>query len=186
MFGSIFLRILNWEASLSGNNPTRILESLNLHEGQVIAGIGSGGGYFTVQFARKVGKTGRVYAVDIEQDDLDFIRRRSEKEGLNNILFILAAGDELNLQESGVDLAFARTVFHHLSDPRKYFRSLQRFLKPDGKVAIIEHRHKPGLSFFGLFKHYTPPETIRTEMKKAGYFLTSSFDFLPWQSFSLL
>ncbi len=93
MFASIFLRILNWEASLSRNNPTRIFESLYLHEGQVIAEIGSGGGYFTVQFARKVGKTGRVYAVDIEQDYLDFVKRRSEKEGLNNILSILAAGD---------------------------------------------------------------------------------------------
>ena len=185
MFASIFLRFLNWEASFSRNNSTRVLESLDLHEGQAIADIGSGGGYFTVQFARKVGETGRVYAVDIEQDYLDFIGRQSAKEGFDNIHFILATGDELNLPETVLDLAFARNVFHHLPDPEKYFRNLKKFLNPTGKVAIIEHRPKSGLSFVGIFKHYTPLETITREMEEAGYFLASSFDFLPGQSFSL-
>ncbi len=151
----------------------------------MIADIGSGGRYFTLRFAKKVGKTGRVYAVDIEQDYLDFIRTRSEKEGLNNISLVFATGDQANLPEAGIDLAFARNVFHHLPEPEKYFRHLRKSLKPAGRVAIIEHGPKSGFGFVSLFKHYTPPETITREMKQAGYFLASSFDFLSGQSFSL-
>ena len=154
MFASIFLRFLNWEASLARNNPTRIVESLQFHEGQIIADIGSGGGYFTLQFAKRVGKTGKVYAVDIEQDYLDFIRRKSEKEKLSNIFLVLATGNELNLPVAGLDLVFARNVFHHLPDPEKYFRNFRKSLKPTGRVAIIEHRRKSRFSFVGLFKHY--------------------------------
>ena len=66
MFTSIFLRSLNWEASLRKNNPQRMIENLQIREGQAIADIGAGGGYFTLEFARKVGKSGRVYAVDVK------------------------------------------------------------------------------------------------------------------------
>ena len=185
MFTLTFLRFLNWKASLSRNKPARIIESLHLHEGQVIADIGSGGGYFTLEFAKRVGKTGRVYAVDIEQDYLDFISRRSKKERLSNILLVHVKGDELKLPEADLDLAFARDVFHHLPEPEKYFRTLRKFLKPTGKVAIIELKRTSRFSFVSIFKHYTPPETIGREMKKVGYSLNSSFDFLPERSFSL-
>ena len=81
MFASLFLRFLNWEASLARNNPGRIIESLEPKEGQTIADIGSGGGYFTLLFAGRVGKIGKVYAVDIEPKYLDFIDRQSRKKG---------------------------------------------------------------------------------------------------------
>ena len=185
MFASLFLRFLNWEASLARNNPGRIIESLEPREGQAIADIGSGGGYFTLQFAGRVGKTGKVYAVDIEPKYLDFINRQSRKERLDNIILVPAKGDQPNLPEGGLDLAFARNVWHHLPEPEKYFRNLKRFLKPTGKVAIIEHMPKSGFSFIGIFKHYTPAEDILQKMEKAGYSLTASFDFLPGQSFNL-
>ena len=111
MFASLFLRFLNWEASLAGNSPGRIIDSLELKQGQVIADIGSGGGYFTLQFAGNVGKTGKVYAVDIEPKYLDFIGRQSRKEGLDNIILVPAKGGQPDLPEGGLDLAFARNVF---------------------------------------------------------------------------
>ena len=185
MFTSLFLRMLNKEASSPKNSPKRIIESLWMQEGQTIADVGSGGGYFTLEFARKVGKTGKVYAIDTHQKYLDFIKSQSEKEGLGNIVFVLATGNEMGLPEAGLNLFFARNVFHHLHESAKYFRNLKRFLKPTGKVAIIEHKPKSSFSFVSMFKHYTPSEVILQEMEKAGYFLTTSFDFLPAQTFSL-
>ena len=185
MFTSFFLRMLNREASSPKSSPQRIIDSLRMQEGQTIADIGSGGGYFTLEFARKVGKTVKVYAIDTQLKYLDFIKSQSEKEGLDNIIFVLAAGGEMNLAEAGLDLVFARNVFHHLHESTKYFRNLKRFLKPAGKIAIIEHKPKSGFSFVSMFKHYTPSEVILQEMEKAGYFLTASFGFLPAQTFSL-
>ncbi len=66
MFTSLFLKILNKEASSAKSKPAQIIASLNIREGEIIADIGSGGGYFTLTLAGKAGKTGRVYAVDVK------------------------------------------------------------------------------------------------------------------------
>jgi ubiquinone/menaquinone biosynthesis C-methylase UbiE len=185
MFASLFLRMLNREASSPKNRPKEIIESLKIQEGYKIADIGSGGGYFTLEFARKVGKRGKVYAVDTQRKNLDFIRRQSEQKGLDNIVFILVTGNGVNLPEAGLDLVFVRNAFHHLPERAKYFSNLKKFLKPKGKVAVIEHRPKSGFSFVAMFKHYTSVTVILREMEDAGYFIVRSFDFLSEQTFYL-
>jgi ubiquinone/menaquinone biosynthesis C-methylase UbiE len=184
MFTSLFLKMLNREASSRRSRPEDILEQLHIREGQAIADIGSGGGYFTLAFAARSGKTGRVYAVDVKKKYLDFIRRQAEQAGLGNITFILATDGKLDLPEAELDLVFARNVFHHLPEPGTFFARLKRHLKPGGKVAIIEHKKK-GFGFVSFFGHHTAPEAIVREMEKAGYITRASFDFLPDQTFTL-
>ena len=176
--------MLNREASSIRRRPEEILEQLHIREGQAIADIGSGGGYFTLAFAARSGATGRVYAVDVKKKYLNFIRRQAEQAGLGNITFILVANDKIDLPEAGLDLVFARNVFHHLPEPGNFFAKLKRHLKPGSKVAIIEHKKK-GFGFVSLFGHYTTPEAIVQAMEKAGYITGASFDFLPDQSFTL-
>ena len=185
MFTQLFLKILNKEASSSKNKPKEIIDTLQIREGHAIADIGSGGGYFTLEFAKKVGRRGKVYAVETRSKSLNFIKHQSEREGLDNIGLMLATEDKMNLPEACLDLVFARNVFHHLPEPAKYFSNLKRFLKPDGKVAIIEHKPKGGFSFVAMFRHYTPAAVVLREMEDAGYFLVQSFDFLPAQTFNL-
>jgi len=185
MLTSFFLKMLNREAASPKHKSERIIESLQIHEGHTIADIGAGGGYFTLKFARKVGKTGKVYGVDTQSKYLEFIRRQAEREGMDNIIFVLATEDKMDLPEAAFDLIFARNVFHHLTEPDKYFHHLKRFLKPSGKVAIIDHRPKSGFSFVSLFRHHTPKEVILQVMENAGYFLVESFNFLSEQTFNL-
>jgi ubiquinone/menaquinone biosynthesis C-methylase UbiE len=185
MFTSLFLKILNKEASSAKSKPAEIVASLNIRKGDIIADIGSGGGYFTFAFAGKAGKTGRVYAVDVKPKYLDFIRHKAAREGFDNVSSVLGTGGEMKLPEAGLDLVFARNVFHHLSEPADYFRNLKKYLKPDGKVAIIDHKPKRGFGFVALFKHHTPGETVVREMEKAGYRLMKSFDILQDQTFNL-
>jgi arsenite methyltransferase len=178
------MEILNREASSARSKPEEILERLDIRDGYAIADIGSGGGYFTLAFARKVGKSGHVYAVDIKKKYLDFIRSRSKQAGLDNIIFVLAGEGGMNLPEAGLDFVFARNVFHHLPEPAHYFADLIKYLKRGGKAAIIEHKKK-GFSFITLFGHHTSRDAIVSEMEKAGYSLMASFDFLPDQTFTL-
>ncbi len=183
MLTDLFLKMLNREAASPRRRAMQILDSLRIIEGQTIADIGSGGGYFTLEFARRVGKSGRVFAVDDRRKYLDFIRRQSERAGLENIEFILAQRDRVGLPASSVDLIFARNVFHHLPAPAGYFGNLGAALKPGGRVAIIDHTPERGLSFVSMFRHFSPVEKIRGAMETAGYVLSESFDFLPKQSF---
>jgi arsenite methyltransferase len=185
MFTSLFLNMLNKEASSVRSKADEIIAGLEISEGDVIADIGSGGGYFTIAFAGKVGKAGRVYAVDVKPKYLEFIRRKAAREGLDNVSCVLGTSSGADLPEAGLDLLFARNVFHHLPDPSDYFRTMMRYLKPGAKVVIIDHKPKRGFGFVSLFKHHTPGETVVREMERAGYSLTKSFDFLPDQTFNL-
>jgi ubiquinone/menaquinone biosynthesis C-methylase UbiE len=161
------------------------MECLHILKGHAIADIGSGGGYFALEFARRVGVDGRVYAVDTRSKNLTFVKGCAEREGLKNIVFVPASPEKIGLPEAGLDLIFVRNAFHHLSEREKYFRNLRRFLKAGGKVAVIEHKPKAGFSFVAMFKHYTPVETILRTMEDAGYLHAQSFAFLPRQTFNL-
>jgi arsenite methyltransferase len=185
MLTNLFLTILNREASSPKRGAQRIIESLHLTEGKTVADIGSGGGYFSLLFAQKVGKGGKVYAVDNKPDHLDFVKRQAEKAGLSNIVSVEAGNEAVALPEATLDLIFSRNVFHHLTDPEGYFRSLKRALKPEGIVVVIDHVPSRGFGFVNIFKHFTPVGVIHKAMESAGYQLSNSFDFLPAQSFTM-
>ena len=173
--------MFNRAASNPKNKPDEVLYVLSLQQGQVVADIGAGGGYFSLRFAEIVGKNGRVFAVDTSQNFLEYIKNEAKKKGLENIETILVTGEKLSLPEQSLDLIFIRNVYHHLRNRVEYFRKIRHFLKPNGKVAIIE-RNK-SLTLHGIFGHYVPKETIIKEMEEAGYLVDREFDFLPNHSF---
>jgi len=178
---SLKAKIFNRAASNPKNKPDELLNVLKLRQGQVVADIGAGGGYFSLRFAEVVGKNGRVFAADTNQKFLELINEQCKEKRLENIQTILATGEELDLPEKSLDLIFMRNVYHHLRNRIEYFRKLRCFLKPNGKVVIIE-RSKP-LTLHGIFGHYVPRETIVEEMEEAGFAVDQEFDFLPNQSF---
>ena len=176
-------KMFNWEASRPKYMAEEIVERLRLYEGDAVADIGSGGGFFTFIFSGKVGESGAVYAVDTNGSNLAFIETQAAKNGLGNVKTVLTEGEDLNLPENGIDRVFLRNVYHHLKEPASYFGKIRRFIKPDGKVVIIDHKENTKGGFVGLFKHYTPEEDIVSALAQSGYKLAESADFLPAQSF---
>jgi arsenite methyltransferase len=165
--------------------PERVLAALDLQPGQRIADIGSGGGYFTFHLARAVGPEGKVFAADIDAEMNDYVRRRAAELGLGNIETILAEFDDPLLPEDGVDLIFLCNTYHHLSDRTEYFRRARRYLRPGGRVAIVDFRREGGF-FIRLTGHYSDVETIRRELEPAGYTVAAAHDFLSRQLFIIL
>lgn len=185
LLASLFLTMLNREAASRISKSEQIMEVLRVGEGWTVADLGAGGGLFTLRFAGKVGPGGKVYAVDKRPDYLEFVRRQAEGCGLANIAYVPAAGGRLDLPEATLDLVFVRNVFHHLPRPADYMASLRTYLKQGGRIAVIEHKPKGGLTFVALFKHTTSSDVVSRDMEEAGYFLSESFDFLQGQSFQL-
>lgn len=177
--------MFNKKASNPKNKPDQIIETIALKHRQCIADIGSGGGYFSLRFAKIVGQEGKVYAVDASPDFLEFIKKSSKDEGLNNVIPTLASEDRLDLPEKSLDFIFMRNVTHHLSNRVKYFINLKDFLKPDGKIIIIEYVGRKPFSFRGIFGHYVSKEVIIREMGEAEYSLETEYDFLPEQHFTI-
>ncbi|MEM2896059.1 MAG: class I SAM-dependent methyltransferase [Candidatus Bathyarchaeia archaeon] len=178
-------RMFNRKASDPRNKPDQIFEVLELRHGRSIADIGAGGGYFCLRFAEFVGGEGKVYAIDTNPRFLEFIERSAKERGLDNVETILASGEDLALPERSLDLVFMRNLCHHLTNRVQYFRNLRRFLKSEGRIAIVEYKRSKPFTFRGFFGHYAPRETIIEEMREAGYRVNQEFDFLPEQSFKI-
>jgi len=85
--------------------------------------------YFSIRFAEIVGKGGKVYAVDTDENLLKFVNRKARQKGLNNIITVLVK-DKLKLPEENLDFIFMRNVTHHISNRVRYFKELKKFLKP--------------------------------------------------------
>jgi len=178
-------KMFNKKASKSKNKPDQIIETIALKGGQNIADIGPGGGYFSQRFAEIVGEKGKVYAVDTNPDLLEFIKNSAKEKELNNIVPILTTEDRLDLPEKSLDFIFMRNVTHHIPNRVKYFKNLKKFLKPDGRIIIIEYKKGKFFTFRGIFGHDVPKEIITQEMEEAGYLLEKEFDFLPEQHFTI-
>jgi len=178
-------KMFNKKASDPKNKPDQIIEAIALKPGQIIANIGAGGGYFSLRFAKIVGREGKVYAVDVNPDFLKFIKNSAKEKKLNNVITKLTTENRLDLPEKSLDFIFMRNITHHISNRVKYFENLKKFLKPDGRVIIIEYKPGKSLSFRGIFGHHVAKEIIVREMEEAGYLLEKEFDFLPEQHFTI-
>jgi len=161
--------------------PDKVIAALQIKPGAEVADLGAGGGYFTFHLAKAVGATGKVYAVDVDSGTNDLIAQRAKKDGINHVATILAKSNDPLLPESGVDLIFTSNTYHHIEDRIVYFANLGRYLKPAGRIAIIDYDRRAWLE--GLLRHYTPSEFIKREMEQAGYTLQQELIFLDRQSF---
>jgi len=161
--------------------PQRVIAALNIRPGDQVADLGAGGGYFTFSLAEAVRPAGKVYAVDIDRDMVDLIAKRAKQETAANIEPILAKPDDPLLPKTGVDLIFTSNTYHHIDKRIAYFANLRKYLRPGGRVAIIDFDRRSWL--VGLFRHYTPSEFIKPEMEQAGYSLQQELHFLDRQSF---
>ena len=159
--------------------PHQVIQTLALKPDASVADIGSGTGYFAVRLAHFVPQ-GRVYGVDTEPDMVKYLADRATREGLNNLSAVRGAEDDARLPDK-VDLVLMVDVYHHIEQRESFFRRLAAWLKPDGRVAIIDFNAKSTMG---------PPPSQRiaakrvvAEMAGAGYRLQGEHRFLPNQYF---
>ena len=119
------------------NQPARIMDALNIAEASVVADLGAGGGWFTVRLSRRVGPNGIVYAEDIQQQMIEAIGRRVEREGLTNVRPIFGTAVDPRLPP-GLDAALIVDAYHEMEDPVTLLRHVGEALKPTGRLGIVE------------------------------------------------
>jgi arsenite methyltransferase len=162
--------------------PDQVIENLGLHQGDEVADLGAGSGYFTVRLAREVGPGGKVYAVDIDPKMLDYIDRRAQEEKLDNIQTILADPDNPKLGSQSVDLIFICDVLHHIHDRDKYYPKLYRALRPSGRLVDIDFQ-KRKLPVGPPIEMKIDKKDCIKEIEAAGFHFEKEFNFLTYQYF---
>jgi ubiquinone/menaquinone biosynthesis C-methylase UbiE len=159
--------------------PDRVIQSLGLQGGQVVADIGAGTGYFTMRLAKSA-EAPRVYALDIEPSMVDYVARRAAEDGMKNVRAVLTPPDRANLPEP-VDLVLIVNTYHHIPGRVTYFRELRKSLKGLARVAVIDYR--PGAAGNIPAEFLLTPDQISSELGQAGFRLVARYDFLPRQQF---
>jgi len=115
-----------------------VIAALDLKPGDVVADIGSGSGVFTVAFARAVGPTGKVYAVDIDQEMIDFVLERARAEGLTNVEGVMGEYDDPKLPVTDADFAFYHRTLHMIEHRQAHLNATARYLAHDGRIVVVE------------------------------------------------
>ena len=165
--------------------PERVIETLGLQPGLSVADIGAGSGYFTRRFVQAVTEKGKVYAVDVEPDMLQYAQASIARMPIPSAVeFILAQPDNPQLPRQSVDLIFLCNVYHHLNDRPAYFSNIRPALKPGGRIAVIDFYHDARSGDVGFpRKHLVARDTVVEEMAKAGFQLAREHTFLMRQYF---
>jgi arsenite methyltransferase len=177
-----YIAMLEDPARDAYQKPHEVVMALGLKEGEAIADIGAGAGYFAFRFAHHVGATGRVYAVDVSPDMILHMNRQIRDLGLDNVRTILAPPDDPLLADRSVNRFFFCEAWHHIADHEKYLSEMKRMLRPGGQVIVIDFRKEA--------TPVGPPPEMRVaradvvrEFEAHGYRLANEQTFLPYQYF---
>ena len=144
--------------------PDLLVKELRLEPGMTVADVGAGSGYLSRRMAPLVAP-GRVYAVDVQPEMVDLLRRLSQQPGLSNIVAEQSAIDRINLPASSVDLAILVDVYHELAFPVEVMQSVVEALKPHGRLVFVEYRGEdPKVPIKAL--HKMTEAQLRREMQR--------------------
>lgn len=149
----------------------RVMDLLVIKAGSTVADIGAGSGWFTVRSARRVGETGTVYAVEINQDYLRHIKRRATKENLTNVRTILGRANDPLLPAKSVDAVLLLKTYHEIAQPIELLRRLRKAMRPGARLGIIDKNGTGG-------DHGLNADVVTKEAQRAGFQLVAQHDFV--------
>lgn len=159
-------------------DPAKNINFLELREGEHVADFGAGTGFYAIAAARKVGDSGRVYALDVQKDLLDKLRDKLKQDRISNIETIWADLDSVggsNLAELSMDACIISNILFQSEDKNALVTEADRILKSKGRVMVIDWSD----SYGGLGP--TPSDIVTKEQVKnlftpKGFIIESEFD----------
>jgi ubiquinone/menaquinone biosynthesis C-methylase UbiE len=161
-------------------HPAQVLDSLDLHPGEVVADLGAGSGYFTFRMAPKVGGTGKVFAVEIQEAMLNTLRTRAATLKATNVEVVQGSEIDPHLPVSGVDLVLVVDVYHELAYPFEVMKKVREALKPGGRVVFVEYR-KEDAAVPIKEVHKMSVKQLEKEMNAVGLVRVRTVETLPLQ-----
>lgn len=120
------------------NRPDEVMDALGVQAGSEVADVGCGRGYFTFKFAARVGRDGKVFAVDLREDELEEIRARAKRDGLTQIETVKGSDDDPHLPDASLDVVLVMNAYHEFDAPAAILAAIYRALKPGGLLALID------------------------------------------------
>ena len=125
---------------------------------------------FSSVFGEAVGEKGKVFAVEINQEYIDYINNRAKKESFSNIQTVLGTEDNPKLTDNSIDAVLILKTYHEIGQPVKVLQNIRKSLRKDARLGIIDKNGKGD-------DHGIDKEKVVEEAKRAGFVLKEEFDF---------
>src|SRR5438876_3833842 len=122
-------------ASLGCGNPTAVAD---LHEGEVVLDLGSGGGIDVILSAKRVGPTGVAYGLDMTDEMLALAQRNAAEAGVTNVHFLKGIIEQVPLPASSVDVVISNCVINLSVDKPAVLMEIARVLKPGNQIGVSD------------------------------------------------
>lgn len=165
--------------------PDLVLNAIGVKPGMTIGEVGAGRGRYTVFLAQKTGEKGKVFANDIDEAALAYLRGRCKRLKINNIETIVGEQDDPLIPANSLDMAIMVLVYHMIESPDNLLINLKKSLKPDSKLVILDPLDKEIDREFGIDRSkagVTTPtikERIQKSALNAGYEIIKIDTILP-------
>ena len=133
-------QIEGWEEKINRERqpPEQVMDAIGLKPGMIVGEVGAGRGRYTVHLARRVGDTGKVYANDIDNEALNYLRDRCRRNNIRNIDIITGEEEDPRFPEKSLDMVMMVWVFHMLEKPVPLMKNLLPSLKPGATLVILD------------------------------------------------
>jgi SAM-dependent methyltransferase len=163
-----------WIKTLDG--PTRVsalkipevVAAMKLQPGHIVADIGAGTGLLEGPLSRAVGRTGHVYAEDVDAGFFPGIRKRINDENLTNVDTVLGQFTDPRLPVKNVDVALFHDVIHHIEQRGEFMKTLAGYLAPTGRIVVVDY--EPGKG-----PHAGHPDLEVSRAQLAGWMREAGF-----------
>ncbi|MEY4402712.1 MAG: hypothetical protein RIR91_747 [Verrucomicrobiota bacterium] len=159
--------------------PSKAIAALKLAPDAVIADLGAGSGYYTFRLAPLVPK-GRVVAIDIQPEMLDYMKEEMKARGVKNVETHLSTVVDLKLPDASLDAVLMVDAYHEFDHPAEMLASMKSALKKGGRIYLLEFRAEdPKVP---IKPHHKMTEAqARKELESAGFRFLENRPDLPWQ-----
>jgi len=157
------------------SEPAVNLLKLGLTDGSKVVDLGAGSGFYALEAARRVGSSGRVYAVDVQKDLLERLRSAGAVEGLHNIEVVWGNAEKIGgtkLREGIADRVIVSNILFQVANLEDFVLEVKRITKPGGKILVIDWSGITPLSP----KAIVPLEKAQTLFEKNGFSLEQSWN----------
>jgi ubiquinone/menaquinone biosynthesis C-methylase UbiE len=154
----------------------RVVASIGLSPGDVVADIGAGTGIFSVPMAREVAPEGLVLAVEVDAGFLPIIESKARENGVDNVQPVLGEFGDPKLSQS-VDVAFFHDVLHHIEQRQAYVMALAQYMSVGSRIVVVDYdMNVEGVPHSNEPAMLISPDQVGGWMRAAGFEPTHEID----------